>query len=142
MWFETGGEGTAAGGLRVAVEEHEEEWGRVHGSVVAAVRYLAEVGQFAVADFVDDTARLFTSVCVVPCALRRCERCERVCGEFRPVGQCEVGGEEGVAAEEGEEPGNSGTGNAQFLAVRTDGGYPQHCQVGQTAGACRGQSGG
>lgn len=66
VWFETGGECAFAGGLRVAVEEHEEEWGCVHGSVVAAVRHLAEVGQFAVADFVDHTAWLFTSVCVVP----------------------------------------------------------------------------
>ncbi len=59
------GERAVAGGLVVGVQQDQEQGRGVDGAVVAAVRDLPEVGEFALADLVHDAAGLFAAERVV-----------------------------------------------------------------------------
>lgn len=127
------------GPLGVRAEEHQEQRRRVHRTVVAPVRHLPEVRQLAVPHLVHDLAGLGDRVRAHLDRLGGGQRGQRGGGELGPVGQREERGEQRVTAQQGEEPGDSGRGNPQLLAVRARRRHLEDRQVRQAPRTGRGQ---
>lgn len=116
--FEAAGQGHVAGLLRVGAEQHQEQRRRVHRTVVAPVRHLPEVRQLAVPHLVHDLAGLGDRAQPHLDRLGGGQRGQGGGGQLGPVGQREERGEQRVAAQQGEEPGDPGRRDPQFLAVQ------------------------
>ncbi len=133
--FQPAGEAGVAGQFDVRAEQDQEQRGRVDRAVVPPERNLAEVRQLAVAHLVHDLAGLGDGGHPRAGRLGRGQRREGRRGQLRAVRQREQGGEQGVPAEQGEEPGGARGRYAQLLAVRSGRRHLQRGQVGQPAGA-------
>ena len=139
--LQAAGQGRVAGLLDVRAEEDQEERGRVDRAVVTPVRHLPEVRQLAVPHLVHDLAGLGHRVRADLGRLGRGERGQGGGGQLGAVGEGEERGEEGVAAQQGQEPRHSGRRDAQFLAVGARRGDLERGQVGEAPRAGRGQLG-
>ena len=100
-----------AGAQGGPAEHREEERGHVDAAVVARVRNQAQRGQLAAAQLVDNQPRLLERGGVVTGPLGTRQGSQDLGGKGGVVVGDQLGGQEAVPAEEGEEPGRAGAGD-------------------------------
>jgi len=112
----------------VGSREHDEEWRRVHASVVAAKRNLSQRGHFTAAHLVDDLPGLRVDVEALLLRLGLCEETQDAIRQPGVHPENLQRGDDSIPSEGGAEPGNSG------VRIRAAPGFGQHhVQIGPRA---------
>lgn len=106
-----------AGPAPVLGEQDQPELGGVSAAVVRSERFLAAAGQLAAANLVQDLARLLVGEVVARLTLEPGQGEQRALGQRGPGDQRLIRGDQGVPAEDGEEPGQPCTGQHDPLAL-------------------------